>query len=167
MWSRVNGGIAAVVWPHSYLEGTKKAAQRPSLTGSFMPPSFPFPVQISLFLRVSPTLSSFLPRPSPLLRWSFSIQGSVSVGSLPGAPSPGMLAWLRRSGPGPGLCSLSSGQLAEQLKGKHLGLWNQRHCSHFTCTICWILCHWWNGKMLLLYVSEWEWFQIIRSLQGV
>lgn len=89
------------------------------------------------------------------------------VGSLPSAQRPGILAWHWCTGQGPGLCS--SGQLAEQLKVKHLGLWNQRYCIDLTCTIfaeyyvteCWEE-EGWNGKrlwhmrycvLLLLYIS--------------
>lgn len=91
--------------------------------------------------------------PSPLLRWSFT--GFCWVGSLPSARRPGILAWHWHTGRGPGVCSLCSGQLAEQLKVKHLELWNQRRCSDLTCTIFakyYVTESWgeegWNGKSL-------------------
>lgn len=87
----------------------------------------------------------FPPVPLPLafpssavasLRWGF-LQGFHAMfcwaASLPSAQRPGTLDWLRHTGRGPGVWSLCSGQLAEQMKVKHLGLGNQRHCSDLTC----------------------------------
>lgn len=149
MWGPVNGETAALGWPRSHLKRVQKKkkkqwTQRQSQTGSFM---LLFPPFYLLFLfSFSPflsTTSTLLPPPlsflSPALSPHLLLSGGAlpdrtpfhamycSVGCLPSPPSPGMLAWHCCTGRGPGLCSLCSGQLAEQLKVKHLGLCNQRH----------------------------------------
>lgn len=146
MWGPVNGEIAVQGWPRSHLKRARKAVDTKTwpdrLThalicclfvsfscSDFPLSSSPLPHCFSLSL-LFPLLPLPLPCPFPCLLFSggalldrAGFQAMYCcVDSLPSAQRPGILAWHWHTGWGPGLCSLCSGQLAEQLKVKHLGL---------------------------------------------
>ena len=102
-------------------------------------PLLPHCTSLNLLFRPLLTCALFSPFPSSQVEFCETGHGSMPCtaqcvpcqalrvqGCSPGTGTHGR---------GPGLCSLCSGQLAERLKVKYLGLWNQRRRSDSTCTI--------------------------------